>query len=285
MGRPVRTPRLAPGAVPRRRGGGVLAGLLGSALLPAAPADDPHARSRMEQAHSSPVAALAGDAGDSAPVAATRIGRLFSSPEQRIELDRLRDGSDSGKDADAVAGRAGRGSRPEPGRGPSAPAVTFNGIVIRNDGHLVAWVDGAEAAAGTTTPAGVRIETDHALDGRFRIRWSDGRTSAVLKPGQIVAGNGRVRDAYEHHPTKVRAGIPGERPVDSGDGEKGEDAAAPVGSPDAAPPPALPADLVLELLRRMRAGRAPPGMDVTGARAGGDGQPAANASTGRESGK
>lgn len=264
----------------------MLAGLLGSALLPAAPADDPYARSRMEKAHSPPVAALAGDAGDSAPVAATRIGRLFSSPEQRIELDRLRNDSDSGKDANAVAGQTGRGSRPEPGRGPSAPAVTFNGIVIRNDdGHLVAWVDGVEAAAGTTTPAGVRIETDRTLDGRFRIRWSDGRASAVLKPGQIVAGNGRVRDAYERRPTKVRAGIPGERPVDSEDGEKGEGAAAPVGPPDAISPPTLPADLVLELLQRMRAGRAPFGMDVSGARAPGDGQPAANASTGRRSGE
>lgn len=263
----------------------MLAGLLGSALLPAAPADDSYARGRMEQARSPPVAALAGDAGDSAPVVATRIGRLFSSPEQRIELDRLRNGSDSGRDADAAAGQTRRGSRPGPGRDPSAPAVTFNGIVVRNDGHLVAWVDGVEAAAGAATPAGVRIETDHTLDGRFRIRSSDGRTSAVLKPGQTVAGNGRVRDAYEHRPAKVRAGIPGQRPVDSGDGGKGEDAAASVGSSDAASPPALPADLVLELLRRMRAGRAPLGMDVSDVRAGGDGQPGASAPTGRESGK
>ena len=269
----------------RRWRGCVLAGLLGSALLPAAPADDPYARSRMEQARSSPVTVLAGGADDSAPVVATRIGRLFSSSEQRIELDRLRNDSDSGKDADAVAGQTGHESRPEPGHDPSAPAVTFNGIVVRNDGHLVAWVDGVEAATGTTTPAGVRIETDHTPGGRFRVRLPDGRTSAVLKPGQAVAANGRVRDAYERRPAKVRAGIPGEHSVDSGSGEKGEDAAAPVGSPDAASPPALPANLVLELLRRMRAGPAPLGMDPSGVRAAGDRQPAAREWTGWGSGK
>lgn len=263
----------------------MLACLLGSVLLPAAAVDDPYARSRMEQARSSPVAAAAGDAGDSAPAAATRIGRLFSSPEQRIELDRLRNDPDSGKDADAVAGRTGHESRPVPGHDPSAPAVTLNGVAIRSDGHLVAWVDGVEAAAGTTTPAGVRIETDHTLDGRFRIRRPGDRTSAVLKPGQSAAANGRVRDAYERRPAKVRAGIPGERSVDSEGGGKGEDAAAPVGAPDAASPPALPASLVLELLQRMRAAPAPLGMDAWGGRAAGDGQPAANESTGRGSGK
>ena len=228
----------------------------------------------MEQARSSPVATSAGDADDSAPAVTTRIGRLFSSPEQRIELDRLRNDPGSGRDAASeqveapAIPRNGIAKRP---RQPSPFAATFNGIVVRNDGHLVAWVDGVETAAGATTPAGLRIETDHTPDGRFRIRLSNDRTSAVLKPGQAIAMDGTVRDAYERRSTRVPAGTLGERMVDSGGGAEGEGAAAPIEEPEAVSPPILPANLVQELLRGMRAGPAPLGMGASGARPAGDG--------------
>ena len=131
-------------AAHRRRRGCVLVGLLGGVLLLVAPVDGSCARSRMEQARSSPVATSAGDADDSAPAVTTRIGRLFSSPEQRIELDRLRNDPDSGKDAASeqveapAIPRNGIAKRP---RQPSPFAATFNGIFVRNDGHLVTWVD------------------------------------------------------------------------------------------------------------------------------------------------
>ena len=212
-------------------------------------------------------------------------GRLFSTPEQRIELDRLRDDSGSGQPAETVVDEAGPESRPEPERERPALAVTIDGVVLRGDGHRVAWVNGVETVAGATAPAGVRIDPDRTPGGRFRVRWPGGRTSAVLKPGQTIDAKGRVRDAYERRSAKGGSGTPGARAADSGTAEAGEDAAGPARSPEAAPLPAFPARLVRELSRRTRAGSAPPGTVPSGIGPAGDGQPAANSSAGRKSGE
>ena len=186
-----------------------------------------------------------------------RIGRLFSSPEQRIELDRLRDDPGLGTEPEPAPGRTGPESRPAPASGPPAFPVTVNGVVLRSDGRRVAWVNGAETATGTTTPAGIRFD---AAPGRgLRIRWPGGRTSAALEPGQTIDAKGRVRDAYERRATPGAPGRPGGRATDPDPGEAGEGAAAPRGAAEPAPPPAFPPGLVRELLRRMPAGSAPPG--------------------------
>ena len=137
-----------------------------------------------------------------------RIGRLFSSPEQRAELDRLRNNPGSGEVAEPVVAEPRLESGPEPERGLPALAVTINGVVSRGDGHRVAWVNGVETVAGTTTIEGVRIDTDHGPGGQVRIRLPEGRMSAALKPGQTIdVVNGRVLEAYEHRSTKDAAPI------------------------------------------------------------------------------
>lgn len=134
------------------------------------------------------------------PYAQPRIGRLFSSPEQRLELDRIRDESGSPEVSTPALDRSGRASLPSPERDPPALAATLNGVVVRSDGHRLAWIDGVETAPGGATPTGVRVEADDTPRGRIRIRLSHGATSAVLEPGQSVDVNGRVRAAYEPHP-------------------------------------------------------------------------------------
>ena len=61
----------------------------------------------------------------------------------------------------------------------------------------MAWIDGIETPAGSSTPAGAHVATERAPDGRLRIRLSLGRTTAVLAPGQFVDESGRVRNGYE----------------------------------------------------------------------------------------
>ena len=149
------------------------------------------------------------------------IGRLFSSPEQRAELDRLRNNPGSGEVAEPVVAEPRLESGPEPERGLPALAVTINGVVSRGDGHRVAWVNGVETVAGTTTIEGVRIDTDHGPGGRVRIRLPEGRMSAALKPGQTIdVVNGRVLEAYEHRSTKDAAPISSDRVAISGDGRR-----------------------------------------------------------------
>ena len=152
-----------------------------------------------------PLLAPAGDAR-----AQSRIGRLFSSPEQRAELDRLREDSGAGEVAAPAPDPPARESRPETERRTPALAATFNGIVVRSDGHRVAWIDGIETAAGGSTPAGIRIESERAPDGRLRVRVSLGRTTAVLAPGQSIDADGTVRNAYDRRPAAVAVGMTGE---------------------------------------------------------------------------
>ena len=170
-----------------RRGGRALAGLLGSAVLALAPAFDCDAQSR--------------------------IGRLFSTAEQRIALDRLRDRPA----VEQVVVKAALEAEPEPepelafdpGPGRDAPAlsVTVNGVVLRSDGHRLAWVDGVEAGDGATTPGGVGIEVDRAPGGRVRIRLPERGVHADLKPGQTIdVARGSVFEAYESRPVKDTVG-------------------------------------------------------------------------------
>lgn len=241
-------------ATRRRRRARCLAGLLAGALPLFAPTADLYAQSR--------------------------IGQLFSSPEQRVELDRLRDAADSGDTAEPVPDPIGGESPPGPKHGPPALAATLNGVVIRSDGHQVAWVDGVETAAGGSTPAGIRIDTERTPGGRLRIRLSLGGTSAVLAPGQSVDADGRVHNAYERRLSEVAVGTPGKRAADSGREDEG--ATAPVEPPEPVSR-SLPANLVQELLRETQAASAPPGESAPGTRTSGDGLPAATRSTGRGS--
>ena len=146
------------------------------------------------------IGALALLAPDGASHAQSRIGRLFSTPEQRAELDRIRKDSGASEMTAPTPDSPARAS--PPGTDPEAPAfeATFNGIIVRGDGHRVAWIDGIETLAGGSTPAGVHVESERAPDGRLHVRLSLGRTTAVLAPGQSVDTEGTVRNAYEHRP-------------------------------------------------------------------------------------
>ena len=133
------------------------------------------------------------------------IGRLFSTPEQRAELDRIR------HDAE-VAGEETPDTLNPPLEmqhgseiAPRARTVTIDGILLRSDGHGVAWVNGVEVVAGTTTPGGVRVGAVHARRRHVRIRMPGSQVGTELEPGQTIdVVSGRVLDAYEPRPAASR---------------------------------------------------------------------------------
>ena len=159
-------------------------------------------------------------AGD--PSAHQRIGRLFSGPEQRVELDRIRNDPDFGQHAGTVAASPGSdaGSDAAPDaehevgrdaeRGPPVRTLTLDGIVLRGDGHRVAWINGVEAAAGPVGPPGAGIAVTHAPGVQVHISLHESRVSTALKPGQTVdLMDGRVREAYERPSWKSAAAASG----------------------------------------------------------------------------
>ena len=217
-------------------------------------------------------------AGDSR--AQSRIGRLFSSPEQRAELDRLREEADAGEVVAPALDPPARKTRPEIGRETSALGAALNGVIVRGDGHAVAWIDGIETPAGSSTPAGAHVTTERAPDGRLRIRLSLGRTTAILAPGQFVDESGRVHNGYERPSTAVAAGTPGGGAANSNREVPG--AAAPVGPPQT-DSPLLPAHRVQEPPRVTQALSTPSGDGTPGTRDPSDGQPMAADTTERGS--
>ena len=140
--------------------------------------------------------ALVAPNGDSQ--AQSRIGRLFSSPEQRAELDRLREESDAG-DVAAPASDPPEGESPR-GTELATPALaaTLNGILVRGDGPSVAWIDGIETLAGASTPGG----------GPRRDRTRPRRTAPhppVPRPRRRRSRAGAIDRCGRHGAQRVRA--------------------------------------------------------------------------------
>lgn len=154
-----------------------------------------------------------------APQAQEGIGRLFSSPAERIELDRLRDDFDSAKGPKPADATTGPVPDPVSGHGTPARAVRLDGIVLRGGVPRVSWVNGEMAGVENAPAEGVRIDADDVSGGQVRIRLPDGRSAVRLKPGQeIAAARGRVLEAYERRPSKSVAPVSGNRAAHTGAG-------------------------------------------------------------------
>lgn len=124
---------------------------------------------------------------------AEQLGRLFSTVEQRIDLDEIRDDPDFGKEEAPTVTAVEQAPK-----GPSVTAVTVNGVVLRSGGRDVSWINGSRIDAGDATPDGVRVEADRSQGGSVKIRIPDGPETIALKPGQkIDVARGQVYEAYE----------------------------------------------------------------------------------------
>lgn len=123
-------------------------------------------------------------------VDAQRLGRLFSTPDERALLDELR--------------RERQIVDPDPQvveivqDAPSVEQVTINGVVLRSSGTNSAWINGRQIDGGGRTREGVRVHTSAAGGGRVKITLPSGAETIDLKPGQkIEVDSGIVVEAYE----------------------------------------------------------------------------------------
>lgn len=124
-------------------------------------------------------------------VDAQRLGRLFSTPEERALLDGLR--------------RDQRIIEPEPQSvvdiAPEVPMVeqvTIDGVVLRSSGANSAWINGQQVSGGARTRDGVRVDASAAGGGQVKITLPSGADTIDLKPGQkIDVNSGVVLEAYE----------------------------------------------------------------------------------------
>lgn len=106
------------------------------------------------------------------PSFSQELGRLFFTPEQRVELDARRKARVPDRPAAAAV---------------ASPTTTVDGYVQRSGGPSTAWVNGEPLPAGPAEA--VRIGP------RVSIPLSEGGRRATLKPGEVLdRGTGEVRD-------------------------------------------------------------------------------------------
>jgi hypothetical protein len=161
----------------------------------------------------------------SAPqVHAQRLGRLFTTPEQRSVLNEIR--------TQAQFAEPELEPEPEPqtsnvtvteqeSTGPSIANLTINGVVRRRGGRTTVWVNGREIDRGDVTREGVLVESVTRRSGDVRLRLPSGTETIALRPGQkIDIGTGTVLEPYEQSPSATTQGaFPKQRsafPVASG---------------------------------------------------------------------
>jgi hypothetical protein len=121
------------------------------------------------------------------------VGRLFSTPAQRAELDVKRNNGTLGMpDVPPAPPVEVVNTPPEP-----PPPMVLNGVVRRSGGKSTVWINdepqsGTALAGSAASPAGV-AGSPPALS----LRTSSGKP-VQLKPGQrYEASEDRVRDAYQ----------------------------------------------------------------------------------------
>ena len=111
------------------------------------------------------------------------LGRLFLTPEQRHELDALRDPNAPR----AATGPVSAGTAPD-------RTVVLNGVVRRSRGSDVVWVNGARAGAAPGQPVQLRRGPDK--NNRVTLQDAEGAVGR-LKPGQFWdPATGRVANCF-----------------------------------------------------------------------------------------
>jgi hypothetical protein len=119
-------------------------------------------------------------------------GRLFTTPEERAMLDRLRAGKPAPKphQADQV-------SRDTSTAAGSGKPVRIDGVVRRSRGPSTVWVDGEALPAGGVTAGGLRVRPASKAPAAVYLKAPDGEPAVRLKPGQRYdPSRGVVTEAY-----------------------------------------------------------------------------------------
>jgi hypothetical protein len=120
-------------------------------------------------------------------------GRLFTTPEERAMLDRLRAGKPDPKPPETAQTSSGAGSMAGPGK-----PVRVDGVVRRSRGPSTVWVDGEALPAGGRTADGVQVRPAGKAPGAVYLKVPNGERAVRLKPGQRYdPSRGVVTEAFQ----------------------------------------------------------------------------------------
>ena len=115
-------------------------------------------------------------------------GRLFTTSEQRAELDKMRRHSHHKRVGKSWAENAAVAKK----------SLAINGVVVRSDGKNTAWVNGKSNLKTNKPEVGVEIYSQNIKSDSVTITLSNLNKWVTLKPGQIVDPvTGKISDSYK----------------------------------------------------------------------------------------
>lgn len=122
------------------------------------------------------------------------LGRLFTTPEERAELNEIRNDPNWG-----VVETSEPIEVEITPSGPVVPHVTINGVVFRSSGLNASWINGLSIPASDATREGIRVQTRQLQGGGIvQLSMPGGLETVEIKPGQkIDLSNGGVFEPYE----------------------------------------------------------------------------------------
>ncbi|MES2316475.1 MAG: hypothetical protein V4631_03190 [Pseudomonadota bacterium] len=148
---------------------------------------------------------------------AQEVGRLFTSPAERVVLERVRNsrklpaGASQSQAAPVAAEAAVEAAKPEPEYIPveGEQILVVNGIVRRSgSGRETTWVDSVPHTGNGRLQGGAAL-TSSRDSGKVALTLRSGK-SVIVKPGQTVDSvTGRVREAWQPAPKPAPRPEPG----------------------------------------------------------------------------
>ncbi|MGH8602096.1 MAG: hypothetical protein ACREXR_04765 [Gammaproteobacteria bacterium] len=130
-------------------------------------------------------------------VKGAELGRLFTTPQERAALDKLRR---EGPKPVAAPEDIMPSVTPEPISEAQPPQpITVNGFVKRSDGANTVWINGVNSLEGEFDSQGFQVDTHHIRSDRVTVTVSDRPGQQVeIRPGQTFdPAMGRMVDVYQ----------------------------------------------------------------------------------------
>jgi len=117
------------------------------------------------------------------------LGRLFFSPQERTELDRLR-----------LQAEQAKYSQNKETALPIPSFVNLKGFMTNNQGKNIVWLDDNHPIEELNIP-GLRLDIQHVNENGLPIQIINGDKQLKLKPGQhLDTTNGQVIENYYEPP-------------------------------------------------------------------------------------
>ena len=155
------------------------------------------------------IGAVSGLAPLTASLAADELGRLFTTAEQRRQLDAHRDGqAGAGTPATEAIGE-----RPQPPGPDEAAAIRLRGVVYRADGNNTAWINSGNTYEGGADNGYPAVDAGRIGPDAITITRPD-RAAVILKVGERLRPAGLVKKSPAGPAEQSPAGLVEKSPPD-----------------------------------------------------------------------